>query len=58
MKAALMNMIMTLRQIVRILMANAEGASLSTHFYMNPKHVVARWWISGFSVTCAQSGSI
>ena len=25
---------------------------------MNPKHVVARWWISGFNVTFAQSGSI
>ena len=42
MKAALMNMIITLQLIVRILMTNAECASLSNHLYMNPKHIVAR----------------
>ena len=28
-------------RIVRTLMINVEHASLSTHLYMNPKHVVA-----------------
>ena len=29
-------------RIVRISMTGVECASLSTHFYMNPKHIVPR----------------
>ena len=53
-----MKVIMTLRLAVKILVTNAESASLNIFLSMNPKNVVARWLTSGFNVTCARSGSI
>ena len=58
MRAAVMKVIMTLRLAVKILVTNAESASLNIFLSMNPKNVVARWLTSGFNVTCARSGSI
>ena len=40
------------------LVTNTESASLNICLSVNPKNVVARWLTSGFSVICAQSGSI
>ena len=58
MRAAVMKVIMTLRLTVKILVTNAESASLNIFLSMNPKNVVARWLTSGFNVTCARSGFI